>query len=440
LIDFENRGVFFEDVHNSFKFCVLVIGSASRKFKEAQCAFFLHSVETLSDRERAFTLTPSDFAKVNPNTGTAPIFRTRRDAAITIGIYDRLPVLVDRRKAVPVAVFPVRYSTMFHMTNDSRLFVTKAELTKTAYPVAAGRWKRGAEEFVPLFVGRTIKQFDHRAASVLINEENLHNAALSGDTTPQQHADPAFATTPQYWVSRGAVDWPGDMPAVIAFRDIARPTDVRTMISTLVPFCGVGNTLPLILPDLPEKKAARAGALADYQEALPLMVANLSATPFDYVARQKVQSTHLNWYIVEQLPVVPPTAYARAFGPKTARDIVREEVLALTYTSHDMAPFARDMGFIDPATGDAKPPFVFDVADRLRRRAKLDALYFMLYFPSSTPADIAALRETAEYIYSTFPIVAREEGAAHGRFLSRDLCLACINALAAGDPDAEIVL
>ena len=135
---------------------------------------------------------------------------------------------------------------------------------------------------------------------------------------------------------------------------------------------------------------------------------------------------------------MPLVACARAFGPKTARDIVREEVLALTYTAHDMAPFARDMGYIDPATGEAKPPFVFDVQDRLRRRARLDAVYFMLYFPSSTRAEISELRDTAEYIYSTFPILAREEQAAHGRSLSRELCLAHINALAAGDPDAAI--
>jgi hypothetical protein len=444
LIDFENRRgelePFFPDVDSRFKFCVLVLGGAKRRFSETLCAFFLQGVEALSDPERAFPLAPSDFAKVNPNTGTAPVFRTRRDAAITTGIYDRLPVLVDRRRREPVAVFPVRYTRMLDMTNDSGLFITRAELEQTAYPVGGGRWRRGAEEFVPLYVGRSIKQFDHRAASVLVNAENLHNAALSGDTTPEQHADPAYTPTPQYWVSRAAIDWPGDTPAVIAFRDIARSTDVRTMIAALVPFCGAGNTLPLILPDLPEKKAARAKALAEYQEALPLLAGNLNALPFDYVARQKVQSTHLNWYIVEQLPVVPPEAYTRAFGPKTARDIVREEVLALTYTAHDMAPFARDVGHIDPATGEVKPPFRWDARDRLRRRARLDALYFMLYFPSGTPAEMAALRETAAYIFSTFPIVEREETAAHGRYLSRDLCLLYLNALAAGDPDAVIAL
>ena len=35
-------------------------------------------------------------ARVNPNTGTAPVFRRRRDADITRGIYERHPVLVDR--------------------------------------------------------------------------------------------------------------------------------------------------------------------------------------------------------------------------------------------------------------------------------------------------------------------------------------------------------
>ena len=40
--------------------------------------------------------------------------------------------------------------------------------------------------------------------------------------------------------------------------------------------------------------------------------------------RQKIQGQHLNWFIVEQLPLVPSTRYeAVAFGPKTAGEIVR---------------------------------------------------------------------------------------------------------------------
>ena len=44
------------------------------------------------------------------------------------------------------------------------------------------------------------------------------------------------------------------------------------------------------------------------------------------------------------------------------------------------------------------------------------------------------------YVYSTFPIVEREETAAYGSYRSCELCLAWMNALAAGDPEAEIDL
>jgi hypothetical protein len=163
------------------------------------------------------------------------------------------------------------------------------------------------------------------------------------------------------------------------------------------------------------------------------VLANINSFVLDYLARQKINSNHVAWFMLQQLPFVPPNAYARRFGAKSATEIVRSDVLALTYTANDMQPFARDMGY----TGK---PFKWHEADRARRRARLDALYFMLYFPSGTRDEIEKLRETAHYIFSTFPIVEREDIVAHGRYLSRDLCLAYINALAAGDPDASIDL
>ena len=82
-------------------------------------------------------------------------------------------------------------------------------------------------------------------------------------------------------------------------------------------------------------------------------------------------------------------------------------------------PFARDLGYDGP-------PFQWDEYRRLYLRAKLDALFFHLYGITD--------RNDIRYIYSTFPIVARQETAAYDRYLSRDLCLAWMNALAAGDP------
>ena len=58
LFDFENRKIFFKDVHASFKFCVLVFGGEERRFDETECAFFLHDTETIKDAERCFPLAP----------------------------------------------------------------------------------------------------------------------------------------------------------------------------------------------------------------------------------------------------------------------------------------------------------------------------------------------------------------------------------------------
>lgn len=425
LYDFENRRTryslhpFFPAVDSRFKFCVFV-ASPTPTERAARCAFFLQAVSELADPEVCFSLSAEDFARVNPNTGTAPIFRSRRDAALTTAIYSRLPVLVDRSGGEPVSAWPVRYMTMFHMTNDSGLFRTRIELEEQegAFHVGGNRYRSAAGDWVPLYVGRMIHIYDHRAASVRVNEANLHNAALSGEVSAEEKADPAFVPTPQFWVPTSAVTLPADTNWVIAFRDIARATDARTMICTAAPPVGFGNKAPLILFREPMGTAGTQ------------LLANLNAFVFDYVARTKVHSTSVNWYIVEQLPVVPTAAYHTArFGPKTAGEIVREAVLELTYTAHDMAPFARDMGHVDDE-GKVLPPFVWDEDRRLHLRAKLDALYFHLYGITD--------RDDVRYIYSTFPIVERQEISDWGSYRSRDLCLAYMNALAAGHPDAEV--
>ena len=51
LFDFENRKIFFKDVHASFKFCALIFGGSERRFEETECAFFMHDTETVNDPE-----------------------------------------------------------------------------------------------------------------------------------------------------------------------------------------------------------------------------------------------------------------------------------------------------------------------------------------------------------------------------------------------------
>lgn len=424
LYDFENKKVFFPDVHASFKFCVMVF-SPSREFGAANCAFYLHSVEELANPEQAFPITAAEFACVNPNTGTAPIFRTRRDMELTTAIYARAPVLVDQSGEEPVAAWPVKYATMFHMTNDSHLFRTRAELEESegAWPIGDNRWQSAAGEWVPLYEGKMVQAFDHRAASIVINPENLNRPAQPLSATPEQSASPDWLPDPQYWIAKSECDLTATLPWVLGFKEITAATNVRTAIAAAFPPYGFGNKVPVLAPLEPASP-------------LELLLANFNALPFDFAARQKVQGQTLNWFIVEQFPVIPPEAYTRQFGPKSAAEIVREAVLELTYTAHDMAPFARDMGYVDEA-GEVLEPFTWDEDRRLALRAKLDALYFILY-GIFDPANRAQSRDDVEYIYSTFPIVEREETKRWGKYRSRDLALAWINALLAGQPDANV--
>ncbi|MEK7843400.1 MAG: restriction endonuclease [Pseudomonadota bacterium] len=410
LYDFENKKVFFPDVHASFKFCALVFGGEQRTVQAVRCAFYLHTLEEADDPARILTLTAQDFAAVSPNTGAAPIFRTQRDADITTAIYRCQPVLVDRRNESPKKVWPVRYCTMFHMTNDSHLFKRRDELeTQGWYPIGMNHWKKGEAEAVPLYVGRMIHNYDHRSSHVTTNEENLHNAALSANLTTAEKALPDRYPTPQYWISESDVPENERRSWAIGFRDIARATDMRTMIAAMIPTVAAGNTLPLVLPE-PEGNAG-------YAAFAPLLLANFNAIAFDYIARQKAQSTHINWYIVEQLPLIRPEQFDRVLGKTKIADFVRGEVLHLSYTAHDLAPFAHDLGY-DGA------PFAWDEDDRRHRRARLDALFFHLYGLS---------RDDAAYILDTFPIVREQDEKAHGCYLTKELILAYMNAVAAGD-------
>ncbi len=427
LYDFENRRTrcgldpFFPDVDSRFKFSAIIISGHSLD-KPASCAFFLQSPEEILDPDRCFPLSPEDFARINPNTGTAPIFRTRRDAEITRTVYKNLPVLIDHSGREPIKTWPVKYSTMFHMTNDSDKFRTRQELERNegAYPIGGNVWDSPSGEWVPLYVGRMIHLYDHRSASVKLNEANLHNAALSGDVTLEEKQNPNFVPTPQYWVNRSEVNEKYDAKYFLAFRDIARATDVRTFVTSLTPFAAFNNKLPIL------------SFQGTSDNSKNYLLANMASISFDFVARTKAHSTSMNWYIVEQLPVVPPETYeAVKFGSRTAGEIVRETVLELTYTAHDMAPFAKDMGYVD-AAGEVKPPFIWDEDRRLHLKAKLDALYFILY-GITDPGDV-------DYIYSTFPIVERQEKKLYGEYRTAKLAKHWINALQAGRPDAEIKL
>lgn len=426
--DFENgrRGrrtqPFFPDVARQMKFCVF-IASGTHSSLPVKCAFYLNDVSTLEREESKNTFTTEDFLRFNPNTGTLPIFRSAKDIELAKKLYSNSVPLVDRSSDETKFAWPARYSTMFHMANDSGVFRTRQELERieSAYSLGNNIYDSPTGKWLPLYLGKMIHQFDHRAASVKLNEENLHNPAVTNNISESQKANPNFSPTPLYWVNEKKINLPKDIDWVISFRSIARATDSRTMIAAAVPKAGFGNQAPLLVWDkaqLPVQQSA-------------LLLGNFGATIFDYATRQKIQGANINWYIVEQLPMVHPSKFSETvFGEKTAEQIVKEIVLELTYTSHDIVAFAVDLGFIDEQ-GNVKKPFVWDKKRRLNLRAKLDAVFLNLYGITN--------REDIEYIYSTFPIVQREHQRDYGQAdISTQLCLNYMNALANGDPDAVI--
>ncbi|MXY63342.1 MAG: hypothetical protein F4Y87_08035 [Synechococcus sp. SB0665_bin_28] len=145
-----------------------------------------------------------------------------------------------------------------------------------------------------------------------------------------------------------------------------------------------------------------------------MILANLNSVVFDFVVRQKLYGTSLTLHVLEQLPVVPPGRFNIRIGSTSAATIVRAAVLELTYTAWDLRAFARDLGH-------RGPPFVWNPQRRLHLRARLDALFFLLYGITD--------EEEIRYIYSTFPITQRQELALYGHHRSVKVCLKALGTL-----------
>ena len=94
----------------------------------------------------------------------------------------------------------------------------------------------------------------------------------------------------------------------------------------------------------------------------------------------------------------------------------------LSYTAHDLAPLAHDLGHLD-AQGRVLPPFIWDAEDRRRRLAALDGLFMHLYGLDD---------DDAAHVLDSFPIVREQDMAAFGRFRTSDEVLAQLRAIRGG--------
>jgi len=410
LYDFENKNALFP-IHRSFKFCLLTIAGTEADIGVFDLAFFLHAVDDLHDGDRHFTLTPEEIALINPNTKNCPIFRSKRDAEITKAVYRRVPVLIDETKGEAGNPWGVSFRQgLFNMTSDSHLFRTQEEMEDAGFTLEGNRFVKGEDVWLPLYEAKMFHQYDHRFGTFegVDDRGNTHIPTPAGE----EHADVEYVATPWYWVSENDVEKKTDSKVLyfLGFRDIARSTDERTGIFAVFPYSGVSNKAPILLSDLFRGK----GILG--------LIGNLASYPFDYTVRTKVGSTSLNFFIVKQFPVLPPSTYTPALI-----DFIVPRVIELTYTAWDLEAFARDVlaevGVAqwnawfpqNPIGDDGTPrPFAWDEERRFDLRCDLDALYFHLY-------DIS--RDDVDYIMETFPIVKRKDEAAYGRYRTKEVIL-----------------
>jgi len=427
--DFFNKrlsgGLFFEDVYYRFKFSAFAYGGPKRKFSACRFATFVRDVNELDEEGRVFEMGLDHFEHVNPNSKTAPVYRAARDREIVTGIYSEHSVLKRHGPSGDNTNLPVRYVRMFDMANDSKKFRTVKELEtqEGAWLENGNTWNSPSGQWVPLLEGKMVQAFDHRASGIAIVEKNAYRTGQAADTSLDRYSDPDFSPGSRYYINDD-----GNFSWEVAIKDVTSTTNARSIIACVIPPMGAGHTLPVLkIEETDPKRRAVIGSC---------LLGAFNSIPLDFIARTKILSNHASWYILEQLPMVELSAFStHRFGDTTAIDLISSSVLELTYTAHDMAPFARDMGHVD-GNGDVLPPFPWDEDRRLRLRAKLDAVFFLLYGIFDTK-NREQSRDDISYIYSTFPIVEKQEMKAHGRYLSRDLALAYCNTLAAGHPDAE---
>ncbi|MEU9346448.1 DNA methyltransferase [Streptomyces sp. NPDC048278] len=408
LYDFENRSGLFPAVDSRMKFSVLSMVGRSLREPAARFAFFLQDPTELDDADKTFTLTPEEITLLNPNTGTLPIFRSRRDAEITLRVYRRLPVLC--KEGMPGGnPWGLSFLRMYDMGHDSAIMHPGDELEASGWAPEGNVFTMDGMRMLPLYEAKMLHHYDHRWATY----------EFEGDTRPlslDEKDNSSTSVLPRYWVAEentpsGKLDKNGqDIPVpgvrkrlaekawshnfLLGWRDICRATDERTLIASAFPYAATPDGTLVMLPT--------RGSVAN-------LIASFSSFALDFIARQKVGGTHLRFFTAYQLPVPAPAQLA----PHTTFIVPR--VLELAYTANDMNGLATEFD-------DTGAPFRWNESRRRHLRAELDALFFHLYGVS---------REGVDYILDTFPIVRRKDEAKYGTYRTKELILAEYDRMAA---------
>jgi hypothetical protein len=237
-------------------------------------ARFLTNARQFSEPERRFTLSADDIARINPNTKTAPVFRSRADAEMTAKLYARVPVFVVDNKGEAGNPWCFRYMTkMFDMADSSSVFRTASQLAEAGFERAGTDWydiKGRNLRYVPLYEAKMISFFDHRAASYA-ERGDLRGYRVLPETTQEEHSNVTYEVEPFYWVAASDFearmqDRPWSRPWLMGWKGVAAVTNERTVTAMAFPRVAVGHSIRVMFADGGQVSPA-------------ILLANLSALP-----------------------------------------------------------------------------------------------------------------------------------------------------------------
>lgn len=412
--EFENEG-FFPDAGQGhvLRFALTTIVGAAQRAEASLFLFQAKKLEDLHDENRVFSLSPKEIFLVNPNTGTCPIFRSKRDAEITSTIYSRVPVLVRDAEPQQPANNPwgICFQSMFHMANDSHLFKTKAELRQSGFELMDNAFIKGTEMFIPLYEAKLFQIYNHRHGD--FNDTGDGERTHSLPTVPEDRLkNPKYVIQPHYWVpKKEVINKVGEENGFFAFRSINNSANSRAFVGAILPFSGVGHSAVIVRTSMPKDREAALWAV-------------LLSIVFDYLIRQKLGGTNISLFILRQMPVPTPSSFS-----KEDLQFIVPRVLELTYTAQDMAHWAQDLGY-------QGPPFTFDSGRRSTVRAELDAYCARLYRLTRDelryildPADVMG----EDYPSETFRVLKNSELREFGEYRTQRLVLEAWDKLVSGE-------
>lgn len=270
IYEFENRRRIFPEVHASYKFVLLTVTNAKPRHV-FHAAFYLRDVTSLDGRaeRRKFFTMPTKLARLMSPELTIPEIRSKEDMEILNHIYERHGCVRD---GLDQGKYSLSFVSEFHRTNDSPLFRRDSK----GWPLIEGK---NFHQFIPDFT---------RPEFTILPKEGL---AYTGKKRSYGGRDEKIHDKP-----------------ILAFRDVASSTNVRTMISCVVaPRRFFSNSSPIIIVQHNRKPIIDK----QYNKITLYLAALFNSMTFDYLIRAKT-NMHLNFFIVNGVAIPDDLVSERA--------------------------------------------------------------------------------------------------------------------------------